>query len=102
MGQGDLTTFTPFNSASYYHDYCLITDYSNQTMVEYCRIDSLLPDVKTDDSGVQSTYNSWISSLMSTYGFDGLRIDTAKHVHPTFYPTFLQAAGSPYAVGEVY
>ena len=25
--------FTPFNQREYYHDYCLITDFSNQSMV---------------------------------------------------------------------
>lgn len=47
------------------------------------------------------TYNSWIKSLVSTYGIDGLRIDTVKHVQKSFWPPFQSAAGV-YCVGEVF
>lgn len=47
------------------------------------------------------TYNSWIKSLVSTYGIDGLRIDTVKHVQKSFWPSFQSAAGV-YCVGEVF
>ncbi|KAI5814531.1 glycoside hydrolase superfamily [Pyronema omphalodes] len=101
MGRGDISTFSPFNNAGYYHDYCTITDYNNQSNVEYCRIASDLPDVKTTDANIRSTFQSWVKNLVSTYGFDGIRIDTAKHVEKDFWPGFVSAAGV-FAMGEVY
>ncbi|KAI5777182.1 glycoside hydrolase superfamily [Geopyxis carbonaria] len=101
MGRGDITTFNPFNAASYYHDTCTISDYDNQTNVEYCRIASDLPDVKTTDSGVRATFQSWVKDLVATYQIDGLRIDTVKHVEKDFWPGFVAAAGV-FATGEVY
>lgn len=100
MGFGDITTFNPFNNAGYYHTSCDITDYNNQAMVETCRIANL-PDVKTEDSGVRSIYQSWIRNLVSTYQIDGLRLDTVKHVEKDFWPGFCSAAGV-FAIGEVF
>lgn len=103
FGPDNIATFTPFNSANNYHDFCEITDWNNQSQVELCRFTPYsLPDVKTEDPYVRQTYQSWISNIMNTYGFDGLRLDTAKHVEKSFYQPFLAAAGNPYAVGEVF
>ncbi|KAA8902719.1 glycoside hydrolase superfamily [Sphaerosporella brunnea] len=101
MGPGAFSTLTPFDIASDFHDYCVISNYNNQTDVEVCRITSDLPDVKTTDSGVRSTYQSWIKDLVSTYSIDGLRIDTVKHVEKDFWSGFVSAAGV-FATGEVY
>ncbi|KAL8924195.1 MAG: hypothetical protein Q9208_004159 [Pyrenodesmia sp. 3 TL-2023] len=60
----------------------------------------LLPDVKTTDHFVVQTYNDWIKSLVATFGVDGLRIDTVKHVERSFWPGFRSAAGL-YSLGEV-
>jgi len=38
--------------------------------------------------------------LVSDYGADGLRLDTAKHVRQSFYPAFLQSAGV-FATAEI-
>jgi alpha-amylase len=59
-----------------------------------------LPDINTEDATVVSTYNAWIKSLVSTYGFDAIRIDTVKHVRQNFWPDFVSSAGV-HAVGEV-
>ncbi|KAK3945256.1 glycoside hydrolase family 13 protein [Diplogelasinospora grovesii] len=99
----DYSIFNPFNSSSYFHPFCLI-DYSNQTSIEVCwEGDNIvaLPDIKTEDTGVRSTWNSWITSLISTYSIDGLRIDSVKHQEQSFWPGF-EAAGGVYMVGEVY
>ncbi|KAL8896522.1 MAG: hypothetical protein Q9192_003042 [Flavoplaca navasiana] len=80
----DYTKMYPFDNDKYYHPYCLITnqDYlSNQTAVE-------------------QTYGQWISSLVSVFGIDGLRIDTVKHVEKSFWSNFKSAAGI-YTLGEV-
>lgn len=98
----DYSQFNPFNSASYFHPYCPI-DFNNATSVVKCWLGDTvvpLPDVKTEDSGVRSTYNSWIANLVSTYGIDGLRMDTTLEVEKDFWPGFSSAAGV-YLVGEV-
>eukprot|EP01106_Pelomyxa_sp_JSP_P018331 TRINITY_DN82_c0_g1_i5.p1 TRINITY_DN82_c0_g1~~TRINITY_DN82_c0_g1_i5.p1 ORF type:complete len:363 (-),score=35.91 TRINITY_DN82_c0_g1_i5:581-1669(-) len=102
----DYSSIVPFNSAADYHDCsgcpssCNIEDFSNQPQVEHCRL-SGLPDLNQSNSYVSSTLNSWISSLMSTYGFDGVRVDTVPEVEKTFWSGFQSAIGA-YAVGEVY
>jgi alpha-amylase len=118
--------YNPFNDATFYHSFCEITDYNNQDMVEKCWLGDSnveLVDVKTEDPRVISTYQSWISSLISNFSskpffscshmlplmnvtqltkisVDGLRIDTAKHVQKTFWPGFNTAAGV-FCTGEV-
>ncbi|OAA62798.1 alpha-amylase precursor [Niveomyces insectorum RCEF 264] len=122
----DYAVFTPFNSHDYFHSYCLITNYSNQTDVEDCWLGDTvvsLPDLNTDRTDVQSIWYNWVSSLVSNYSstpipppshfrriqapcqadsvaVDGLRIDTAKHVQKSFWPGYQQAAGV-YCLGEV-
>jgi len=101
MGIGAYSDFTPFNNERYFHPYCVISDFNNQDNVEDCRIAGDLPDIRTEDAGIRRTLNSWVASLVSTYGFDGLRIDTVKHVEKDFWPGFVAASGV-FAMGEVY
>ncbi|KAI0857193.1 glycoside hydrolase superfamily [Xylaria cubensis] len=89
----------PMNQESSYHPACDI-DYSNQTSVEDCRI-SGLPDVNTESSDIQTLYQDWIKYLISEYMFDGVRIDTVKHVDKAFWPGFASASGV-YTIGEVF
>ncbi|KAI1130402.1 glycoside hydrolase superfamily [Nemania abortiva] len=89
----------PMNQETSYHAACDI-DYSNQTSIEYCRIAGL-PDVNTESSEIQTLYQDWISYLVSEYSFDGVRIDTVKHVGKEFWPGFSSAAGA-YTIGEVF
>lgn len=101
----DYGSFNPFSNSGYFHAPCDI-DYSNQTSIETCwEVNGsntvVLPDLKTEDSGVRSIWNSWIQDLITTYGIDGLRIDSAKHQEKSFYPQFSDAAGGLYMVGEV-
>ena len=103
----DYATYAPFNDSSYFHKYCAITndDYSNnQTAVEDCWMGDSnveLTDLDTTNTKVISLFQSWIKSLVSTYGIDGLRIDTVRNVNGDFWPGFVSAAGV-YAVGEVF
>ncbi|KAL9637474.1 MAG: hypothetical protein Q9204_001869 [Flavoplaca sp. TL-2023a] len=88
----DYTKMYPFDNRKYYHPYCVIMnqDYlSNQTAVEQCWL------------GDEQTYGQWISSLVSVFGIDGLRIDTVKHVEKSFWSNFKSAAGI-YTLGEVF
>ncbi|KAF2023956.1 glycoside hydrolase [Setomelanomma holmii] len=89
----------PLNQASSYHTDCDI-DYNNQTSVEVCRIANL-PDIDQTASNVTAVLNTWISWLVKEYSFDGVRIDTVKHVSKDFWPGFSSAAGV-YTIGEVF
>ncbi|CAF9913351.1 MAG: hypothetical protein GOMPHAMPRED_007867 [Gomphillus americanus] len=101
------TAYRPFNQAEHFHPFCQIqdSDYSNnQTRVEQCWLGNdinQLPDVNTESDFVQSTYKSWIKSLIANYSIDGLRIDTVRHIRHTFWSSFVSAAGV-YAVGEIF
>ncbi|KAJ5684875.1 uncharacterized protein N7477_001220 [Penicillium maclennaniae] len=99
----DYSVFDPFDSSSYFHSYCLISNYDNQTNVEDCWLGDTtvsLPDLNTELSSVQKLWYGWISNLVSNYSIDGLRIDTVKHVQQSFWPGYNHAAGV-YCVGEV-
>ncbi|KAF2269651.1 alpha-amylase A type-3 precursor [Lojkania enalia] len=89
----------PLNDPASYHSACDI-DYSNQNSVEQCRIANL-PDINTQRSDIRMLYQQWISWLVGEYGFDGIRIDTVKHVEKDFWPDFASAAGV-YSIGEVF
>ncbi|KAI1383970.1 glycoside hydrolase family 13 protein [Hypoxylon trugodes] len=89
----------PLNQDSSYHSQCEI-DYSNQDSVENCWIANL-PDLNTESSDVQKVYQDWVSWLVTEYSFDGVRIDTVKHVEKDYWPGFSSAAGV-YTIGEVF
>lgn len=99
----DYSTFYPFNSQSYFHDFCLI-DYSNINSIQNCwEGDNIvsLPDLRTENENVYSVWYSWIADMVSTYGIDGIRLDSAQQVNYNFTPGFEDAAGV-YVVGEVF
>ncbi|KAG8844231.1 hypothetical protein FRB96_003235 [Tulasnella sp. 330] len=96
--------YTPYNTAAEYHNFCFITDYNNQTDVEQCWLGDTnvaLPDLNTEDPDVVNGHVSWVSNLIKTYGVDGIRLDTVKHIHQSFYPGFLSGIGGLYSLGEV-
>ncbi|KAI1132486.1 alpha-amylase [Nemania abortiva] len=99
----DYSQFVPFNSASQFHSYCPINFNDDNSVIKCWLGDTTvpLPDVKTEDSGVRSTYNAWIANLTSYYGIDGLRMDTTLEVEKDFWPGFTSAAGC-YLVGEIF
>ncbi|KAF2260515.1 alpha-amylase [Lojkania enalia] len=100
----DYSRFYPFNDQKYFHRYCPLLNYSNQTEVEDCWLgDSkvVLPDLNTQDSSVVEQYGKWIKELVSNYSIDGLRVDTAKLVDKAFWSSFQQAAGV-FCSGEVF
>jgi alpha-amylase len=101
MGQGAIADNrpSPLNQQSSYHSDCAI-NYDNQTSVENCEIASL-PDVNTQSSEIRTLYQTWIKWLVTEYSFDGVRIDTVKHVEKDFWKPFSDAAGV-YSIGEVF
>ncbi|KAJ5221488.1 uncharacterized protein N7469_010375 [Penicillium citrinum] len=100
----DYSVFDPFDSQKYFHDYCKVSDYSNQDNVQNCWLgDSTvsLPDLNTEREDVKNLWYDWVGSLVSNYSIDGLRVDTVRHVQKDFWPDFNKAAGV-YCVGEVF
>lgn len=98
------SSFSPFNNVQYFHRYCEISNYNNQTDVEDCWLGDTtvaLADLNTTRSDVRTYYQNWIKTLVSNYSIDGLRIDTVKHVEMSFWQPF-QSAAETYAVGEVF
>ncbi|KAG8880059.1 hypothetical protein FRB97_001104 [Tulasnella sp. 331] len=92
-----------FQNATDYHPYCVV-DYSNVTSAQQCWLGDTnvyLPDVNTENAAVVSQYNSWIAEFVVKFKVDGLRIDAAKHVRPSFWGPFCQAAGV-FCIGEVF
>uniref|UniRef100_L2G7U0 alpha-amylase n=1 Tax=Colletotrichum fructicola (strain Nara gc5) TaxID=1213859 RepID=L2G7U0_COLFN len=104
MNSVDYSTFSPFNNASAYHTPPCWINYDNQTSVERCWQGSdavPLPDLRTEDGIVRQVFNNWIKRMVSQYGFDGLRLDSAKHVEKSFWSGFETAAGV-FSIGEVF
>ncbi|KAJ3493356.1 hypothetical protein NLG97_g4779 [Lecanicillium saksenae] len=102
MGNGNMGDMkpSPLNQGSSYHPACTI-NYNDQHSIETCRVANDLPDVDTTDPKIRQLYKDWIKWLISTYKFDGARIDTVKHVEKDFWPDFAWASGV-YTVGEVF
>ncbi|KAF8735774.1 hypothetical protein AX14_001492 [Amanita brunnescens Koide BX004] len=99
----DYSQILPFNSSSFYHQPCEITQPNNQTNLEDCSVgdDVLpLPDLNTEDPKVVMMLNDWVKELVNEYDLDGLRVDTVKHIRKDFWPGFAQAAGV-FTLGEV-
>lgn len=99
----DYSIFVPFNSQSYFHDFCLI-DYDDSNSVQVCwEGDNTvsLPDLRTEDSDVLDTFNDWIQEVVANYTIDGIRLDSAMEVDYAFTPSFEDASGV-YLIGEVF
>ena len=99
----DVRFYHPFNQMHHYHKFCLIKNYANQNEVEYCRIGdhaASLADLDTESNYVQTEMGKWVKWLVEEYGFDGVRIDTVKHVRKDFWPAFVRSAGV-FSIGEV-
>jgi alpha-amylase len=100
----DYSEFHPFNDEKYYHDFCLISDYSPTGDAIECWLgDSkkvALPDLRTEDEVVRQMLGEWIAGMVANYSIDGMRIDTVLHIEPDFFPGFMEAAGV-FGIGEV-
>ncbi|KAJ8656957.1 hypothetical protein O0I10_007291 [Lichtheimia ornata] len=96
---GDYSGYT-FDSADQYHSQCKI-DYDDQNSIEQCWVADVLPDINTEDDNVVKALNDIVKNWVTTYGFDGIRIDTVKHVRQDFWDGYNEAAGV-FATGEVF
>ena len=113
----DFSGIIPFNKPSHYHEPCDISDEdyetNNRERIEKCRLLGL-PDINTESEEVKQIFFDWIGDdVIAKYGFDGLRVDTAKHINMRFWqelnqylkdaPTFLLGEvfdGNNYAVAQ--
>lgn len=96
----DFSQVVPFDKPEYYHTKCDINDWSNQHEVENCRL-SNLPDLDQSHPFVRNTLKTWVSTQISEFGFDGIRVDTTPEVPKDFWREYKQAAGV-FAIGEVF
>ncbi|KAJ5929773.1 hypothetical protein N7454_006723 [Penicillium verhagenii] len=99
----DYSVFTPFNSAEYFHPYCTLTDWNNYTIAQLCNTGdniTALPDLFTEHEDVQNLLMDWTLDAMSNYSVDGLRIDAAKSVTPSFLRKYSDKIGA-FMTGEV-
>lgn len=66
----DYSVFNPFNSQDYFHSFCLIENYDNQTQVEDCWLGDnsvSLPDLDTTKTDVQNMWYDWVGELVANY-----------------------------------
>uniref|UniRef100_UPI001262AC45 Alpha-amylase n=1 Tax=Rhizomucor pusillus TaxID=4840 RepID=UPI001262AC45 len=89
-----------FGDASLYHPKCTI-DYNDQTSIEQCWVADELPDIDTENSDNVAILNDIVSGWVGNYSFDGIRIDTVKHIRKDFWTGYAEAAGV-FATGEVF
>ena len=85
----DYSQIVPFNEEKFYHEQCEITDHDfktlNQEVIGRCRLAGL-PDLNTEREDVKEVLFKWIvEDVMLKYEFDGMRIDTVRHVNKRFW-----------------
>lgn len=99
---------SPFNNPSHYHgcdscpSQCSMNDYTCFTQqIELCRLDDL-PDLNQSVPFVRSELYKFANWVTHTLAFDGLRIDTTPEIDRAFWSGFVNAAGNPLALGEIF
>ncbi|WBW74845.1 alpha-amylase-like protein [Schizosaccharomyces osmophilus] len=103
-GEIDYSKYRPFKSEADYHPRRYVQNYDDTIDCEtgWLGDDTVgLLDIRTEEPRVQAFFQDWIRDLVQTYHFDGLRIDTVKHVHREFYPPFIEAS-KVFTFGEVF
>lgn len=91
LGKGieDVPKLTPFNSSEYYHDcegcsnLCDVDDWESVRQAEHCRLFGM-PDLNQDHPVVRQTLKEFARNYVDEYGFDGLRLDAARHLPASF------------------
>lgn len=99
----DYSQIKTFSSSEHQHTPCSINDYcgkGDQQNVEQCRLANL-PDLNQDNSFVKKTLVDWINFMVTTYQFDGIRIDTLPFVSKDFWKEFVGSA-AVFQIGEVF
>lgn len=81
----DYSTFNPFNSASYFHSYCQISNYNDQTQVENCWLGDdvvSLTDIYTQKTEVRNIWYDWVKELVSNYTGESVDLLTLLTLSP--------------------
>eukprot|EP01025_Chloroclados_australasicus_P020729 TRINITY_DN21871_c0_g1_i3.p1 TRINITY_DN21871_c0_g1~~TRINITY_DN21871_c0_g1_i3.p1 ORF type:complete len:1000 (-),score=74.15 TRINITY_DN21871_c0_g1_i3:199-3174(-) len=89
-----------FHDCSVCNEDCSPSDWNDKTQIETCRLAGL-PDLDQSRENVRITLYEWIQWLITEFEFDGMRIDTVKHVQEDFWSNFVESAGV-FAIGEVF
>ena len=101
-GDLDISTFIPFNKDSHYHT-LTETDcnghWNEQYYKENCRIWNM-PDLAQEKEEVETVLLDWLKSMLSDYGFDGIRYADVPNVPQSFWGKFTEAAQT-YTLGIV-
>lgn len=84
----------PFDKPEHYHkcidgcdQWCSIPQHAydsnptNQTLITQCRLQNL-PDLNQSVPYVKEKLLNWLDKTVTKFPFDGLRVDTVKHVDP--------------------
>ena len=101
-GDLDISTFIPFNKDSHYHT--LTKDdceghWNEQYYKENCRIWDM-PDLAQEKEELETILLDWLKSMLSDYGFDGIRYADVPNVPQSFWGKFTEAAQT-YTLGIV-
>jgi alpha-amylase len=62
--------FVPFNSAEYFHPFCYISNYNNDTDAQNCWLGNdivSLPDLNTESEYVMSVWDQWAQDVIANY-----------------------------------
>jgi len=95
---GDLNAYPQF-SGNDIHSKCDI-NFNDQNSIEKCWLADL-PDLKSESQYVQKVLMNWVKNLVSTYGFDGIRIDTIPYVPKSFWQELNSQIPSTFTIGEI-
>ncbi|KAJ7171683.1 glycoside hydrolase family 13 protein [Mycena crocata] len=99
----DYSKFVPFNEARFFHPRCEV-DWGNQSSIENCWMGNgyvLLPDIDTENPFVVRTLQTYVSSLVTKFNLDGIRLDACRNIRKPFWDSLCAAAGV-YCQGEVW
>eukprot|EP00442_Polarella_glacialis_P051119 CAMPEP_0115092538 /NCGR_PEP_ID=MMETSP0227-20121206/26829_1 /TAXON_ID=89957 /ORGANISM="Polarella glacialis, Strain CCMP 1383" /LENGTH=1481 /DNA_ID=CAMNT_0002484383 /DNA_START=21 /DNA_END=4466 /DNA_ORIENTATION=+ len=83
-----ISVVEPFNKPEYYHsDNCSLihdADYDRGTYyLEHCKLYGL-PDYNHENPVVWQGLMQWVRDHVDKYGFDGIRVDAARHINRNF------------------
>lgn len=96
----DYSRINPFNEEYHYHKPCEVTDWKNQWQLENCRLFGL-PDLDQNMPWVRKYLLNWVKNLVQKYNFDGIRIDTVRHIDKDFWAEYSKASGV-FSIGEAF
>ncbi|CAL6025312.1 Alpha_amylase [Hexamita inflata] len=96
---GKVSCITTFPLDAYYHENCNISDSSNSTQLEKCRV-NMNPDLNQDHPYVLQELLDWTIWYQKEFNFDGFRICFVQNIGHRFWAALKQI--SPwFTIGSV-